>query len=127
MKRFKNLWTKIISFDNLYLASRKAQKSKRFRDNVLEFNDQIENNLFQLQQELQTQTYQPGEYRSFRIYDPKPRLISAAPYRDRIVHHALCNIIVPLMEKSFIYDSYANRIGLGSHKALRRFTEFARS
>jgi retron-type reverse transcriptase len=127
MKRFKNLWTKIITFDNLYLASRKAQKSKRFRDNVLEFNDQIENNLFQLQQELQTQTYQPGEYRSFRIYDPKPRLISAAPYRDRIVHHALCNIIVPLMEKSFIYDSYANRIGFGSHRALRRFTEFARS
>jgi retron-type reverse transcriptase len=122
MKRFKNLWSQIISFENLYLAARKAQKSKRFRDNVLEFNDRIENNLFQLQQELQTKTYQPGEYRSFRIYDPKPRLISAAPYRDRIVHHALCNIIVPLMEKSFIYDSYANRLGWGSHRALKRFT-----
>ena len=106
MKRFKNLWQQIISFENLYLASRKAQKSKRFRDNVLEFNDQIENNLFQLQHELETKTYQPGEYHTFRIYDPKPRLISAAPYRDRIVHHALCNIIIPLMEKSFIYDSY---------------------
>lgn len=127
MKRAKNLWQKVISFKNLYLASRKAQKGKRFRENILEFNDQIENNLLQLQQELQTKSYQPGEYHTFRIYEPKPRLISAAPYRDRLVHHALCNIIVPLMEKSFIHDSYANRIGFGSHRALRRFTEFARS
>jgi retron-type reverse transcriptase len=127
MKRLGNLWHQIISFENLYLASRKAQKGKRFRDNVLEFNDQIENNLFQLWDELQTKTYQPGAYHSFRIYDPKPRLISAAPYRDRIVHHALCNIIIPLMEKSFIHDSYANREGYGTHRALRRFTQFARS
>jgi hypothetical protein len=90
MKRAKNLWQKIISFENLYLASRKAQKGKRFRENILEFNDQIENNLLQLQQELQTKSYQPGGYHTFRIYEPKPRLISAAPYRDRLVHHALC-------------------------------------
>jgi retron-type reverse transcriptase len=127
MKRLKNLWHQIIRFDNLYLASRKAQKGKRFRDNVLEFNDQIENNLFQLQHELETKTYQPGEYHTFRIYDPKPRLISAAPYRDRIVHHGLCNIIIPPMEKSFIHDSYANRLGFGSHRALRRLIQFARS
>ncbi len=127
MKRLGNLWEKIISFENLYLASRKAQKGKRFRDNVLEFNDQIENNLLHLQQELETKTYQPGEYHTFRIYDPKPRLISAAPYRDRIVHHALCNIIIPPMEKSFIDDTYANRKGYGTHRALRRFTQFARS
>ena len=127
MKRFSNLWHKIISFENLYLASQKAQKGKRFRENVLEFNDQLENNLFQLQQELQTKTYQPGNYHSFRIYDPKPRLISAAPYRDRIVHHALCNIIIPLIDKTFIHDSYANREGYGTHRALKRFTQFARS
>lgn len=127
MKREDNLWQKIITFENLYLASRKAQKGKRFRDNILEFNDQIENNLFQLQHELESKTYQPGEYHTFRIYDPKPRLISAAPYRDRIVHHALCSIIIPLIEKSFIYDSYANRVGFGSHRALKRFIKFARS
>lgn len=127
MKRYGNLWEKIISFENLYLASRKAQKGKRFRDNVLAFNYQIENNLLQLQEELKTKTYQPREYHTFRIYDPKPRLISAAPYGDRIIHHALCNIIIPLMEKSFIYDSYANRIGFGSHLALERFIQFARS
>ncbi|MFM7366929.1 MAG: RNA-directed DNA polymerase, partial [Sphaerospermopsis kisseleviana] len=59
--------------------------------------------------------------------EPKPRLISAAPYRDRVVHHALCQIITPIFESKFIYDSYANRVGFGSHRALRRFTKFARS
>jgi retron-type reverse transcriptase len=54
-------------------------------------------------------------------------LISAAPYRDRVVHHALCNIIEPIFEKTFIYDSYANRKGKGTHRALRRFTKFART
>jgi retron-type reverse transcriptase len=127
MKRLGKLWEKVIDFENLYLASRKAQKGKRFRDNVLEFNDNIENSLFELHHELETKTYQPGEYHTFRIYDPKPRLISAAPYRDRIVHHALCNIIIPPIEKSFIFDTYANRIGFGSHKALKRFIKFARS
>ena len=83
--------------------------------------------MFKLVAELESKTYCPGAYRSFRIYDPKPRLISAAPYRDRVVHHALCNIIVPLIEKSFIHDSYANRIGYGSHRALERFIKFARS
>ncbi|MGK7873887.1 MAG: reverse transcriptase domain-containing protein [Xenococcaceae cyanobacterium] len=127
MKRWGNLWSKIVEFENLLLASRKAQKSKRFRDNVLDFNYNLEGNLLKLQKELQNQTYQPGDYRTFRIYDPKPRLISAAPYRDRIVHHALCNIIIPRIERSFIHDSYANREGYGTHRALKRFIKFARS
>lgn len=127
MKRYKNLWSEIVEFENLLQASRQAQKGKRFRDNVLEFNYDLEGNLFQLQTELKTKTYQPGAYQNFRIYDPKPRLISAAPYRDRVVHHALCNVIVPRLEPSFITDSYANREGYGTHRALRRFIEFARS
>ena len=127
MKRLGNLWTEITSFENLLTAAKKAQKAKRFRDNVLEFNYNLEGNLFKLQSQLKSKTYEPGKYRSFRIYDPKPRLISAAPYPDRIVHHALCNIIVPPLEKSFIHDSYANREGFGSHRALRRFTKFCRS
>ena len=72
-------------------------------------------------------TYQPGKYQVFRVNSPKPRLISAAPYRDRVVHHALCNIIQPIFERTFIFDSYANRSGFGTHRALRRFTHFARS
>ncbi len=127
MKRYGNLWHQIIDWSNLLLAARYAQKGKRFRDNVLAFNYNLEQELFKLGSELESKTYRPGAYRSFRIYDPKPRLISAAPYRDRVVHHALCNIIVPLIEKSFITDTYANRVGYGTHRALARFIEFARS
>jgi retron-type reverse transcriptase len=126
MKRCGDLWPDIISFPNLLAAAQQAQKGKRFRDNVLAFNYTLETQLFQLQQELTTKTYRPGPYRTFEIMEPKQRLISAAPYRDRVVHHALCNIIVPLIDPTFIYDSYANRVGKGSHRALRRFTEFAR-
>ncbi len=126
MKRYGNLWHQIIDWSNLLLAARYAQKGKRFRDNVLAFNYNLEPELFKLCSELESKTYRPGAYRSFRIYDPKPRLISAAPYRDRVVHHALCNIIVPLMERSFIHDTYANRVGYGTHRALKRFIEFAR-
>ena len=127
MKRYGNLWSQVTDFENLFRAARQAQRGKRFRANVLDFNYYLEQNLAQLQQELQSRTYQPGVYHSFRIFEPKPRLISAAPYRDRVVHHALCNIVVPIFERTFITDSYANRLGFGTHRALRRFTEFVRS
>ncbi len=126
MKRFGKLWHQIIDFENLLLAAKKAQKGKRFRGNVLLFNESLAGNLLKLQRELKESTYQPGKYRTFRIFEPKPRLISAAPYRDRIVHHALCNVIVPLLEPSFIHHSYANRVGFGSHRALRQFIEWSR-
>lgn len=127
MKRFANLWDQIIQFANLLEAARKAQKGKRYRENILAFNYNREAELLDLQATLRAQTYCPGAYRTFEIVEPKRRLISAAPYRDRVVHHALCNVVVPLVEPSFIYDSYANRVGKGSHRALERFTRFARS
>lgn len=120
MKRFRDLWMQITQFANLLDATQKAQKGKRYRDNVLAFNYNREAELLRLQSELTSKTYRPGTYRTFEIVEPKQRLISAAPYRDRVVHHALCNIIVPLVEPSFIYDSYANRAGKGSHCALDR-------
>lgn len=127
MKRYGNLYPEIINFENVLLASRQAQKGKRFRDNVLDFNYHLETELIRLQQQLTDKTYQPGAYRTFHLTNPKSRLISAAPYRDRVVHHALCNIIVPIFEKTFIHDSYANRLGFGTHRALRKFTHFARN
>lgn len=126
MKRHGNLWPTIIDFENLLYAARQAQKGKRFRTNVLEFNFALERELFTLQAELKNQTYQPGAYRTFEIQDPKPRIISAAPYRDRVVHHALCAIIMPLLDRTLIDDTYANRWGYGTHRALKRFTGFAR-
>ncbi len=118
MKRYGNLWSSITEFDNLLFAANKAQRGKRFQENVLAFNYNLEAELFKLQAELQSKTYHPGAYKTFEIFEPKRRIISAAPYRDRIVHHALCNIIVPIFERTFIGDSYANRIGFGTHRAL---------
>lgn len=127
MKRYSNLYSQIAAFDNILVAARKAQRGKRFREKVLAFNYNLEGELTKLQQELTKKTYQPGTYRTFFIKEPKSRMISAAPYRDRVVHHALCNVIVPLIEPTFISDSYANRLGFGTHRALHRFTHFARS
>ncbi len=127
MKRHGDLWSQVTDFANLLQAARQAQRCKRFRDNVLEFNYHLELQLEQIQTELLEKSYVPGAYRTFRIFDPKPRLISAAPYRDRVVHHALCNVIIPLLDRTFIPHCYANRQGLGSHRALRQFTEFART
>jgi retron-type reverse transcriptase len=127
MKRTGKLFPKIIEFSNLLSASKKAQKGKLSQPNVQQFNQNLEAELTKIQQELINKTYQPGNYRTFYIKEPKWRLISAAPYRDRVVHHTLCNIIVPVIEPSFIAQSYANRVGFGTHKALQKFTEFARS
>ena len=94
---------------------------------MLEFNYRLEQELETLQTELTTKTYCPGPYRTFEIKEPKARMISAAPYRDRVVHHALCQVIIPIFERTFIGDSYANRLGFGTHRARRRFTGFCRS
>ncbi|TVQ24921.1 MAG: RNA-directed DNA polymerase [Leptolyngbya sp. DLM2.Bin15] len=127
MKRYGNLWPQVVDFENLVQAARQAQRGKRLRASVLQFNYNLETELHQLQDELVQHTYCPGPYRTFRIYDPKPRLISAAPYRDRVIHHALCNVIMPLIERTLISDTYANRWGYGTHRALKRFTYFART
>lgn len=127
MKRHGNLFPQITDFGNLLAAARQAERGKRYQPNVLAFNARLEERLIGLQAALRAKTYCPGEYTTFEIKEPKPRLISAAPYQDRVVHHALCNIIGPIFERTFIADSYANRIGFGTHRALRRFTAFCRS
>jgi len=126
MKTYKNLYPSIMSFDNLYLAYRQSRKGKRGKSPAATFEFKLEENLFQLQQELSDKTYTPGPYHSFYIHEPKHRLISAAPFRDRVVHHALCQVIEPIFERRFIHDSYANREGKGTHSALDRCTHFAR-
>jgi len=116
----------LTSWENLLLAWRNASRGKRGQPNVAFFEHRLEDQLALLRAELLTQTYRPGAYRSFYIHEPKRRLISAAPFRDRVVHHALCNIIEPLFERSFIFDTYANRLGKGTHRALARCQEYAR-
>ncbi len=82
--------------------------------------------LLQIQGELLTGKYRPGSYTHFYIQEPKRRRISAAPFKDRVVHHALCNIIEPIFERRFIRDSYANRPGKGTHRACDRCQQFTR-
>lgn len=120
------MYEAISSWDNLLLAYQKASRRKRGRWNVAVFEHTLEENLLLLQTELQEQTYQPGAYRNFYVHEPKKRLISAAPFRDRVVHHALCNVIEPIFTRSFIDDSYANQVGKGTHRAVDRCQFFAR-
>ncbi len=112
--------------ENLMLAFRKARKGKSQKPYVKEFEADLENNLLKLKSEMENFTYKPFPMKTFVIRDPKTRMISAPHFRDRMVHHALCNIIEPIFDRSFIHDSYASRKGKGTHAAIRRFDEFKR-
>ncbi len=120
------VYAKIYDWENLRLAHHKASRGKRGKRAAAVFEYNLADRLLELEQELSTRTYQPGAYHSFYIHEPKRRLISAAPFRDRVVHHALCNVTEPIFERSFIHDSYANRVGKGTHRALDRAQAFAR-
>jgi RNA-directed DNA polymerase len=119
-KRFNHLYEQVCDFGNLYKAFKKASKGKRGQPEVVAFELELEPNLIDIQDRLRAGTWRPGPYRSFHVAEPKARLISAAPFADRVVHHALVNIIEPLFEATFIGDSYANRKGKGTHAALDR-------
>lgn len=119
MKRAGNLWDTLVSWENLLASAYAAARSKRKRPDVARFLRELEPKLCELQLELKDDTYQPGEYRTFWIHDPKPRLISAAPFRDRVVHHALTRVLEPVFEPRFTAKSFASRKGYGQHKALR--------
>jgi retron-type reverse transcriptase len=127
MKTYKNLYDKICSTDNLRKAFNKAKKGKSQKPYVKAFEADLENNIVRLNKELETLTYEPMPLKTFVLRDPKTRVISVSDFRDRVVHHALCNIIEPLFDKAFIHDSYASRIGKGTHAAIRRFDKFKRS
>jgi len=116
----------ILSFPNLLSAYRKASRGKRCRAEVLSYTRNLEPNLLGLKERLSSGTWQPGRYRSFIVREPKERLIQAAPFEDRIVHHAICNIIEPLFDKGFISDSYACRSGKGTHAGMLRLKSFLR-
>jgi len=121
------MFNKICCFENLHSAYLKARKCKRYRAEVMEFSFGLERNLIALQNDLMMQAYRHGGYREFIVNDSKKRRIQAAPFRDRVVHHALCNIIEPIFDKTFIFDSYACREKKGTRKAIKRVKTFLRS
>lgn len=127
MRRRRGLWHEVVSLENLHRAAWAALRGKRARPSVTAFFVDLETNLLALQRDLAFGGYFPGTYRSFWICDPKLRLISAAPFPDRVVHHALVQVIEPLFERRFIFHSFASRRGKGTHLARRQFVEWARS
>ena len=114
-----------MDWSNLLSAWRLAAKGKRGKPSAAGFEHQVADRLVELQHELTDFSYRPGGYVNFIIHEPKQRRVSAAPFRDRVVHHALCNVIEPIFDQQFISDSYANRAGKGTHAAIDRLQAFA--
>jgi len=124
-KKLEPSWDRLTSYAGLLKATRYAVKGKRRKGAASRFLQSMEWELLALAGELKEQIYRPLPYRELQITDPKPRVVSAAAFRDRVVHHALYAEIEPLFEKAFVFDSYANRKGKGTHAALRRYRGFA--
>ncbi|MEK6863807.1 MAG: reverse transcriptase domain-containing protein [Nanoarchaeota archaeon] len=126
MKTYKRLFEQLCAIENLELAFKKARMHKTLKPYVMEFEKNLANNLQSLQNELASKIYAPLPLNEFILRDPKTRRISVSDFRDRVVHHAICNVLEPIFEKYFIYDSYANRKGKGNLKAIERFDYFKR-
>jgi len=118
------LYHQLSRFFNIYNAYLKARRNKKYKQDVIAFSMNLEKNLIKIQEELFYEKYSPGTYRSFYVYEPKKREILALQFKDRVVQHAINNIVEPIFEKSFIYDSYACRTGKGTHKAVNRLSYF---
>jgi len=126
MKRIGGLWQQVIAPDNLYRAWRKARLGKSSRPSVARFALNLERELADLGTALRDGSYRPDRYRLFTIYERKPRQIAAAPFRDRVVHHAIMNVIEPPLDRTFIHDSYACRQCKGVHQAVERYQRWCR-
>lgn len=122
-----SIWDKVIDFGNLYFAYRAAGHGKRYRREALCFSKDLEENLIILQNELIWEMYKPIPFRQFCVFEPKRRLISAPAFRDRVVHHALVQIIEPYFERRFISESFACRKGLGTHAAMKHVVQCCRA
>lgn len=123
MKRYGNLYPKVYDLENLRLAERKARKGKANREEVKRFEADLETNLLTLQAELRDKTYKTSPYHTFKIYEPKEREISRLPFRDRIVHHAIMNVLEPLWVGILSTRTYAcvKKRGIhGAAKAVRK-------
>ena len=119
--RADDLFDRIATFGALCAAASRAAAGKRRGPGPAAFLADLEPEVLALERELRAGTWRPGGYVSFEVRDPKRRLISAAPFRDRVVHHAVHAVIAPLFERGFIDHTYANRAGKGTHRAVARY------
>lgn len=105
----RDLFEAVAAFPALRGAALRAAKGKRSKPGVAAFLGNLETEVLRLERELGAGKYHPGRYTVIEVFDPKHRLVSAAPFRDRVVHHAFCAVTEPIFERGFIHDSYANR------------------
>lgn len=124
-KTLKHCYELITTAENLYSAYLRARAGKQDRHSVAEFTFNLEKELFDLRSELVRRQYIHGPYRQRTIYERKPRVISIARFRDRVVHHALMGVVEPRLDRSMIEDSYACRAGKGVHRAVDRYQHYA--
>jgi RNA-directed DNA polymerase len=115
------------AFHALRTAARNAARGHKQKPETAAFLCDLETEVLQLQRELRSGSYRPGPFQTFRIRDPKPRTISAAPFRDRVVHHALCAAMEPTFEARADPDSFACRVGKGNRAAVWRLQRLTRA
>lgn len=120
------LYERVIDFDNLLAGYHEARKGKRYRPEVVRYAANLEENLINLHNHLVWRTWQPSPAREFTIIEPKMRMIQAPPFEDRIVHHALVDLVEPMFERRFIHHSYACRKGRGTHAAIQALQRMLR-
>jgi RNA-directed DNA polymerase len=120
MRRLRVELSQIGERSNLLLATAKAVKGKRQRVDVADFTGNLEKNLSLLSQDIIAQKMPYGHYTEFKINDPKPRLIHAACFPDRVFHHAMMNLVGPKLDSSMSHNSYACRVGKGVHKIAKQ-------
>lgn len=125
-RKYRNLFDQIVSPENMALAYKKTLKGKRRTWGYLEFKEYDQINLTMLTGEIISGEYLPDDYQEFMIYDPKPRLISALPFKDRLAQHALCNIIAPIFDKTLLPHTFACRDGLGTHAGVKHIQSLMR-
>lgn len=126
MKIYKDIFEKIISLESLFSAWEEFKKGKQKKKDVMEFEFNLEENMFNLRRKLKNKTYAHGGYHGFYITDPKVRHIHKAAVKDRILHHAIYSVLNPIFESTFIYDSYSCRKSKGTHKGINRLEKFLR-
>jgi retron-type reverse transcriptase len=114
------MFEKIISLENLFDAWTEFKKDKTNKSDVAEFEMNLEDQVFELHNELKNGSYKHGGYSSFFISDPKRRHIHKASVRDRLLHHAVHRIVEPMWDRFFIFDSWSSRKNKGTHGAVRR-------
>lgn len=118
MKRVGNLIERIADLENLYEAFRKASKGKQRKAEVLEYQKHLDENISTLRKQILYGDVEVGNYHYFTIYDPKKRIICAADFKERILHHAIVNVCMPYFDSSLIDTTYATRKGKGIYAAL---------